>query len=74
MLYLDLFCASLIKMCPQVSEKCKRTHKDVMLSVKLDQVCMPSVIKCCDHSEYRIGIVLMMNFQSGTTQTFSHIN
>lgn len=32
--YLDLFCVSMSKMCPPVSEKFKRAHKGVTLSVK----------------------------------------
>lgn len=36
MLYLDLFCTCVSKMCPKVSEKPKRACKGVMLGVKLD--------------------------------------
>lgn len=36
MLYLDLVCASVSKLCPRVSEKPKRGHKDVMINIKLD--------------------------------------
>lgn len=34
--YLDLFCVSVSKMCPAVSEKSERAHKGITLSVKLD--------------------------------------
>lgn len=45
MLYTDLFCASINKMCLKVSEKHKRAHEGVMLGVKLD------IFKCVDVDE-----------------------
>lgn len=36
MLYLDLFCGTLSKICPKMSEKPKRVRRDVTLSIKLD--------------------------------------
>lgn len=65
MLYLNLCCASVIKMCLQVSEKPKRALKGVMLSIKLD------VIKCFDRGGYNKDIVLVLYFGSGNAQKFS---
>lgn len=57
-LYLDLFCASLSKMCSKVSEKNKKAHKDVTLSIKLD------IMKHFSHGEWNKDIVSALNFES----------
>lgn len=38
MLYVDLFCAAVSKMCNEVSGKLKRAHKDIILSIKLNVI------------------------------------
>lgn len=59
MLYLDLFYTFISKMCPEVSEKPKRAHKGIVLSVKRD------VIKHFDRDERNKDIVCMLNFGFG---------
>ena len=44
MLYLDLFCETLSKICPKMSEKPKRVCRDVTLSIKqLFMSCLAAV-------------------------------
>lgn len=55
MFYLDLFCASISKICPKRSEKPKRAHKDVTLDV----------IKLSDYGKGNKDIVHVLNLGSG---------
>ena len=63
MLHLHLFCESINKMCSKVSEKLKRAHKGVTLSVKLD------VIKHFPHGEQNKDIVHALNLPESTIHT-----
>lgn len=65
MLYPDLVCSSVSKVCPQASKSPKRTHKGITLSVKL------GIIKHFDGGEQNKAVVHVLNFRSGSTQTYS---
>ena len=60
MLTIDFFCASVDKMCPQVSEKLKRNHKGATLSV---------IREITAYLVYFGGLF----FVSGNAPQFSHI-
>lgn len=67
MLFLNLFCVSITKVCPKVSEKPKIARKGVTFSIKLD------IIKYFNCGEQNKDIECSQAQKSTLEQKFFHI-